>query len=165
MLKTTQRDPIVGISVYQLWGLKLFLSDTRGPPLSVMSHHHWQGWWVSKKLKRPWKELMALSTVSDFVFLREGGVWSWLSVCAVCWNLTTLDELNGILSAWTAPRVILLHPAPSQRFRVCLIHVYLEAKGGRQGGAGARRGKKVKEQSEVKAEAGVWQGHRGRSCL
>lgn len=45
--------------------------------------------------------------------------------------------------------------APSRRFCVCLIHVYLQAKGGRQGGVGARRGKKVKEQSEVKAEAGV----------
>lgn len=147
MLKTTQRDPIVGISVEQLWGLKLFLSDTRGPALSVMRHRHWQGWWVSKKLKRPWKELMALSTVSDFVFPRGGGgVSSWLSVCAVSWNPTTLDELNGILSAWTAPRVILLHPAPSQRFCVCLIHVYLQAKGGREGGGeggvGARRGNK-----------------------
>lgn len=140
MLKTTQRDPIVGISVYQLWGLKLFLSDTRGPPLSVMSHHHWQGWWVSKKLKRPWKELMALSTVSDFVLILTICVCSLLEPDDAWWVKWDPVRMNGTASHSASPSGVTAFSCLSDS---CLPRGQRRA-AGRGGGQAWKKGQRTK---------------------
>lgn len=139
MLKTTQRYPIVGISVYQLRGRKLFLSDTRVQPLSVMSHHHWQGRWPSRKAQTPLKTIDGIVNLWRSCCFFGGGFILNIFVCSqlegdnIGWIKRDLVRTNGTASQPASPRANTAILCVFLR----LIHVYLRAKlGGRFGDRG-----------------------------